>query len=215
MQSVFLPLHRCDLLLQSVGIRGPCAVSTREHTQIELAQLVLEAMVLLGTLRLPLERPLLSLELAQDVLHPEQVLRVRSILRSAAMRRLRKRVTPAASSMKSRRSSGFAFTICSMRPCSMIAYARVPTPVPRKSSVMSFNRHGTRLMKYSDSPERKYRRRHEHLARLRELGRQGIPAAVDRRPPRSRARKSALARARGAATPRPCRGGRGLRCRCR
>ena len=52
-------------------------------------------------------------------------------------------------------SSGFALTICSTRPCSMMAYARVPTPVPRKSSVMSFSRQATLLMKYSDSPERK------------------------------------------------------------
>ena len=63
--------------------------------------------------------------------------RVRSIFRSAASLRLRNRVVPAASSMKSRRSSGFALTSCSTRPCSMIAYAFVPTPVPRKSSVMS------------------------------------------------------------------------------
>ena len=52
-------------------------------------------------------------------------------------------------------SSGFALTICSTRPCSMMAYACVPTPVPRKSSVMSFSRQATLLMKYSDSPERK------------------------------------------------------------
>jgi hypothetical protein len=37
----------------------------------------------------------------------------------------------------------------------MMAYAFVPTPVPRNSSVMSFNRQGAWLMKYSDSPERK------------------------------------------------------------
>ncbi len=80
---------------------------------------------------------------------------MRSIFRSAASLRARKRVMPAASSRNSRISSGFALTICSTRPCSMIAYARVPTPVPRKSSVMSFNRHGTLLMKYSESPERK------------------------------------------------------------
>jgi hypothetical protein len=80
--------------------------------------------------------------------------RVRSILRSAATFRARNRVVPAASSMKCRISSGFALTSCSTRPCSMIAYAFVPTPVPRKSSVMSFRRHGAWLMKYSESPER-------------------------------------------------------------
>jgi len=33
-----------------------------------------------------------------------------------------------------------------MRPCSMIEYARVPTPVPRNSSVMSSRRQAALLI---------------------------------------------------------------------
>jgi hypothetical protein len=53
--------------------------------------------------------------------------------------RLRKRVVPAASSMNERMSSGLAFTKLVDAPCSTIAYAFEPTPVPRNSSVMSFS----------------------------------------------------------------------------
>ncbi len=67
-------------------------------------------------------------------------------------------VIPAASSMIARRSCGRELTIWPIRPCSMIAYALVPTPVPRKKSVMSRSRHGVLLMKYCDVPSRYSRR---------------------------------------------------------
>src|SRR5438105_4123629 len=60
--------------------------------------------------------------------------------------------------MKARRSSGLALTIRPIRPCSMIEYARVPTPVPRNSSVMSISRQAALLISYSLSPLRKSRR---------------------------------------------------------
>ena len=65
---------------------------------------------------------------------------------------------PAASSMRPRRSSGRDDTMKPMRPCSMIAYAFEPTPVPRKNSTTSRRRDGTPFSRYSLLPSR-YRRR--------------------------------------------------------
>ena len=81
-----------------------------------------------------------------------------SSFRSACLRRALYLVTPAASSMIDRRSSGLALTMRPIRPCSMIEYARVPTPVPRNSSVMSSSRHGALLISYSLVPSRNSRR---------------------------------------------------------
>jgi len=83
---------------------------------------------------------------------------VLSIFRSASFLRTRNLATPAASSMIILFSSGRAFTIVMIFPCSMMAYPRAPAPVSRKSSAMSFSRQGIRLMKNSLSPSRKVRR---------------------------------------------------------
>jgi hypothetical protein len=67
-------------------------------------------------------------------------------------------VMPAASSMMCRLSCGRDDTIWPIRPCSMIEYALVPTPVPRKKSVMSRSRQGVLLRKYCEVPSRNSRR---------------------------------------------------------
>ena len=80
---------------------------------------------------------------------------VRSSFRSAANLRLLNLLVPAASSIRDLRSSGLALTISSTRPCSTMEYALFPSPVPRKSSIISLRRQGTLFIEYSDSPERK------------------------------------------------------------
>ena len=80
--------------------------------------------------------------------------RVDSIRRSASFFLALYLVMPAASSMRVRRSSGRDETMKPIRPCSMMAYAFEPTPVPRKNSTMSRKRQGTPPSRYSLSPPR-------------------------------------------------------------
>ncbi len=65
---------------------------------------------------------------------------------SVSLRRSLYFETPAASSRKTRSSSGFASITREIMPCSMIAYARGPRPVPRNRSWMSRRRTGMLLM---------------------------------------------------------------------
>ncbi len=84
--------------------------------------------------------------------------RVWSIFSSACFFRALYLVMPAASSMSMRRSSGRAETMSPILPCSMMEYALVPTPVPRKRSVTSLRRTWVLLIRYSLVPSRKRRR---------------------------------------------------------
>src|SRR5216110_437100 len=69
-----LRLEGRQALAQGRDLGRAAPLADRHHAQVELAQLLLDAMVLLGAPRLALERGHLPLELAQDVLHAEQVL---------------------------------------------------------------------------------------------------------------------------------------------
>src|SRR5207245_1395950 len=88
-----LRLEGRQALAQGRDLGRPAPLADRHHAQVELAQLLLDAMVLLGAPRLTLERGHLPLELAQDVLHAEQVLAralhlpLRSYLAAAKARR--------------------------------------------------------------------------------------------------------------------------------
>src|SRR5436309_3554787 len=66
-----LRLQGRQALAQGGDLGRPAALADRHHAQVELAQLLLDAMVLLGAPRLALEGSHLPLELAQDVLHAE------------------------------------------------------------------------------------------------------------------------------------------------
>ena len=82
---------------------------------------------------------------------------VRSSFRSASLRLVLNRATPAASSRIFLRSVGLAFNIAATRPCSIMEYAFVPMPVSRNSSRISFNRTLFPLIKYSLLPSRNNR----------------------------------------------------------
>ena len=60
--------------------------------------------------------------------------------------------TPAASSNKALRSSGFASAKAEIFPCDMIDKESLPNPVSITRLTISFKRHGVLLMKYSPSP---------------------------------------------------------------
>ncbi len=110
-----------QLRLERLLARQQLQAAVGERVELDLAHLGLEPLVLLGLLRLALER----VEAASTAPATMSVTRSRfcsvvSIFRSAALRRALYLVTPAASSMKARRSSGRAETICPTRPCSMI-----------------------------------------------------------------------------------------------
>ena len=77
-----------------------------------------------------------------------------SSLRSAFSLRLRCLRTPAASSMKPRRSSGVACRIVSSWPWPTITCISRPMPESLSSSWTSSSRHGVPLMAYSEPPER-------------------------------------------------------------
>ncbi len=68
--------------------------------------------------------------------------RVASIFFMATILRALNLVTPAASSIRKRRSSGLAWRIMPIFPCSMIEYAFAPMPVSMNSSAMSSSLHG-------------------------------------------------------------------------
>src|SRR5205814_2068790 len=72
--DVRLGLEGRQALAQGRDLGRAAPLADRHHAQVELAQLLLDAMVLLGAPRLALERGHLPLELAQDVLHAEQIL---------------------------------------------------------------------------------------------------------------------------------------------
>ena len=77
-----------------------------------------------------------------------------SSLRSAFSLRLRCLRTPAASSMKPRRSSGVARRTVSSWPCPTMTCISRPMPESESSSWMSSRRHDVPLMAYSEPPLR-------------------------------------------------------------
>jgi hypothetical protein len=107
----------------------------------------LELAILGGDLRLALELLELRAELAADVVDPRQV--VLGVVTGAARFPCAARDTSKRRRLpRGRRAAppGFASMIREIIPCSMIAYAAGPRPVPMNRSVMSRRRTGWLLM---------------------------------------------------------------------
>jgi hypothetical protein len=124
---------RYRIRMALAGIRGVLLLRIPEEMldQLEPALVLAE----FGRdFRLRVELLQLDAELDPDVLDAGKVLARLRESRFVSRRRSLYLETPAASSRKMRNSSGLASITREIIPCSMIAYARGPRPVPRKRS---------------------------------------------------------------------------------
>ncbi len=157
--DLFAPLpHRClvgdlavELLTQGGQVVG-------QQPQPGVAQVGLDGGRAPGHLGLPAQRLELAAQFAVRSVSRFRLACIASSLRSAFSLRLRCLRTPAASSMKARRSSGWACSTASSWPWPTMTCISRPMPESESSSWMSSSRHASPLISYSLSPERNIRR---------------------------------------------------------
>ena len=100
---------------------------------------------------------------------------MRSSLSCARRRRLRCLPSPAASSIRRRRSRGLEWTIASTRPCETTECISLPSPVSESTSSTSTSRQRAPFSRYSPSPSRSSRRDDRDLG---EVGRRAAPSEL-------------------------------------